>query len=214
MRTDDAIKFFGSGTAMCDALGIHRMNWSHWGYWVPEKYARTLNEKHPELKINEEIYNGKVKDLIIAGHVFKEMTDTSSSRRLEVVMKAGVDVLAISDGAIVKLNDFENTKFGKLERNDVFKKNRIYSTNSGVKDIKDIIVEPQKNVEFHGIKLFVPLNVTHIAVDGFGNVVCSNEEMKILSDDSLVWVADASYLICKINVGKNLDWKKSQVEVK
>lgn len=205
MKTKDAINHFGSGTELCKAAGIHKMNWIHWGYWIPEKYARIISEKHREFKFNSKLYDGKT-SLKIAGHTFKPAIDISSTRLLEKSIKEGVTVICIDSGIITKLNDM-----AVKERAELFRNNPIYKSDI---QVEKIVTEPQKVVKFLGLELFVPLDVTHMAVDGYGRVICSDQEMKILSDDSFVWVAGASRPLCKINVGKNLDWKKSQVEVK
>ncbi|AFM54894.1 transcriptional regulator [Marinomonas phage P12026] len=43
MQTEQAKNFAGNKLQLCKLLGISRMSVSHWGYWVPEKHARTIS---------------------------------------------------------------------------------------------------------------------------------------------------------------------------
>lgn len=43
MKTNEATNFAGNKLQLCKLLGISRMSVSHWGYWVPEKHARTIS---------------------------------------------------------------------------------------------------------------------------------------------------------------------------
>lgn len=210
MKTKDAINHFGSGTELCKAAGIHKMNWIHWGYWIPEKYARIISEKHRELKFNSKLYDGKT-SLKIAGHTFNPAVDISSTRLLEKSIKEGITVLCIDNGIITKLNGM-----AVKERADLFRNNPIYTSDS---QVEQIVTEPQKVVKFQGLELLVPLVAKFISVGLDGSVLFSDNEMFIPSDTDPYfygWLTTGSYMepLCKINVGKNLDWKKSQVEVK
>lgn len=43
MQTELAKEYAGNKLKLCELLCISRMSVSHWGYWVPEKHARTIS---------------------------------------------------------------------------------------------------------------------------------------------------------------------------
>lgn len=207
MKTNDAIEAFGGSKLMCKAAGVHPMNRVHWGYWVPEKYARVMMEKMPEIPADMNVYTDK-RSVKIAGHTFALAIDISSSRRLENAIKTKKEtVVAINGGKIIDFKDLS-----EIERRDAFREFPVYRSISGA---VNLFVEPQKKIQFHGLELTVPLTAKFIAVDSDGWIKCSKLEMTV-NESSGAWsseIADAEYL-CQIKIGSGLDWTKSQEEIK
>lgn len=78
MEKKQAIKYYGSGAKLCEALGLHRMNIVNWGYWLQRKHARELDDiTNGELSFDKELYDDKVR-ISIDGKTFKPAIDISA----------------------------------------------------------------------------------------------------------------------------------------